>query len=79
MKIETLVVKDCVDTFMEKAKKFTVLDVACLKICLVSFGMFIGSLFSQKAAKWVRPFVFLSFIATFAALIYRVFFEGDAD
>lgn len=61
---------------MEKARGFNVFDFAMLKICLLSFGLWIGSKFSKFFSRF-KGILFLGFIFSYVFLIWRIFFRED--
>ncbi len=64
------------DFVLSKAKKFTAIDFAIIKLCLVSMGIFIGAKFSDFLRKYSAVFVSM-FIVSYFYLIYRIFFIED--
>lgn len=69
---------DLLNYSMEKARSFSILDFAVFKICLLSFGIWLGSQFS-KFFKRFRVFVFLGFVASYIYLIWRLFLRDAED
>lgn len=69
---------DLLNYLMETAHRFSVLDFALFKVCLLSLGIWLGSQFS-KFFKRFRVFVFLGFIASYVYLIWRLFLREADD
>ena len=59
-----------------RAKDFSVLDFALLKLCLVSFGLYIGSKFAEFFKKF-RIVILISFIISYAYMLWRIFIRED--
>lgn len=69
-------VQDIADKCMDKAKSFDILDFAIFKVCLFSFGAFLGARFSKFSKKF-EFVVILTFLLSWSYLIYRIFFQSD--
>lgn len=63
---------------LSRASKFSVLDWAILKTCLVTFGLMIGTWFARLFKK-LAPLVALVFFVSWIYLIWRVFFDEDFE
>lgn len=63
---------------MKRAETFEVEDFAALKICLVSFGLLLGSTFS-KFFKRLSPLIKVVFVLSYVFLIWRIFFQPQED
>ncbi len=69
---------DLMHLLLERSRGFSLLDFAVLKVCLISFGIWLGAQFS-KFFKRFRVFVFLGFIASYIYLIWRLFLRSTDD
>ncbi|MGN1007706.1 MAG: hypothetical protein ACI4PV_02075 [Butyricicoccus sp.] len=69
---------DLLNYSMEKARGFSILDFAVLKLCVFSFGVWLGAQFS-KFFKRFRVFIFLGFVASYIYLIWRLFLRDAED
>lgn len=71
---------DCIVSFVKflvaRARDFSVLDFALFKLCLISFGICIGSKFAKFFKKF-RIVLLISFIVSYAYMIWRVFIRED--
>ncbi|HIV62467.1 MAG TPA: hypothetical protein H9746_06480 [Candidatus Butyricicoccus avistercoris] len=61
---------------LARAKDFSVLDFALFKLCLVSFGLYIGSKFAEFFKKF-RIVILISFIISYAYMLWRIFIRED--
>lgn len=61
---------------VEKARTFSVLDFAFLKVCILSLGIWLGSMFSKFFRRF-RVVVFFGFVISYLYLIWRIFFRED--
>lgn len=61
---------------LARAKDFSVLDFALFKLCLVSFGLYIGSKFAEFFKKF-RIVILISFIISYAYMLWRIFIHED--
>lgn len=61
---------------MEKARGFSMLDFAFLKVCLLSVGIWMGSQFSRFFRRF-RIVVFLGFVVSYIYLIWRLFLRDE--
>lgn len=71
------VIGEMTDYSMEKVHGFSVLDVAIFKVCLMSFGLWLGVQFANFFKKW-KPVILVGFILSYAYLIWRMFFAQDS-
>lgn len=62
----------------EKARGFSPFDFAICKVCLLSFGVWLGAQFS-KFFKRFRVFLFFSFVASYIYLIWRLFLSDNDE
>lgn len=69
---------DFIQYLLERARGFSVFDFAMFKLCLLSFGIWLGALFSKFFRRF-RVIVFLGFIASYIYLIWRIFLRNDQD
>lgn len=67
-----------IDYGMERAKGFSVLDFGVFKLCLFSFGLWLGACFSKFFKKF-RGALFVVFAASWLYLFWRIFFDLDED
>lgn len=63
---------------VSKAQSFSVFDFAVLKICLLSFGLWVGSCFAKFFKKF-RGMLFIAFAAAWGYLFWRVFVDGEDE
>lgn len=65
-------------TFLQRAlhaaRKYTIIDFACLKITLVSFGIILGAYFTDFFLNYTS-FLWIVFILSFLWVMYRTFFK----
>lgn len=61
---------------LARAKDFSLLDFALFKLCLVSFGLYIGSKFAEFFKKF-RIVILISFIISYAYMLWRIFIRED--
>ena len=61
---------------LARAKDFSVLDFALFKLCLVSFGLYIGSKFAEFFKKF-RIVILISFIISCVYMLWRIFIRED--
>ncbi len=59
-----------------RAKDFSALDFALLKLCLVSFGLYIGSKFAEFFKKF-RFVLLISFFISYIYMLWRIFIRED--
>ncbi|MFI3227188.1 MAG: hypothetical protein R3Y09_07210 [Clostridia bacterium] len=64
------------DLVMEKFKTFSVLDIGIFKICLLSIGLLFGGFFNKFIRKNAILIAIIA-IASYAYLIYKIFFKED--
>ncbi len=66
-------------TFMlSRAAKFSAVDWAIFKTCLVTFGLMIGAWFARLFKK-LAPLMALVFIVSWVYLVWRIFFDEDTE
>lgn len=67
---------DVINYSVERARDFGVLEFAMLKVCLLSFGLWVGSLFASffKRFRWV---LFIGFMVSSLYLIWHLFFRNE--
>ncbi|WMJ84791.1 hypothetical protein ACS3UN_05300 [Oscillospiraceae bacterium LTW-04] len=63
---------------LSRAAKFSVVDWAIFKTCLVTFGLMIGAWFARLFKK-LAPLVALVFIVSWIYMVWRIFFDEDLD
>ncbi len=63
---------------LHRAARFSVLDWAIFKTCLVSLGLMIGTWFARLFKK-LAPLVALVFIVSWVYLVWRIFFEEEFE
>lgn len=63
--------------FMKRVAAFSIMDFAVLKLCLLSFGLWLGSCFAKYLKKF-RVFLLISFLISYVFLIWRIF-ESDKE
>lgn len=61
---------------MEEVRNFSVLDFGIFKLCLLSLGLWLGTLWN-KLLKHCRPLLFLGFAISWLYLIWRIFFKDE--
>lgn len=61
-----------IQRLMKAARKLTVTDFACLKICLLSLGILLGAYFAQFFLSHTF-FLWVIFIASYIWIMYRTF------
>ncbi len=61
---------------IEQARGFSLFDFAVFKLCLLSFGLWLGAHFSRFFGKF-KHFIFAGFIASYVYLIWRIFFRTE--
>ena len=61
---------------LARAKDFSLLDFALFKLCLVSFGLYIGSKFAEFFKKF-RIVILISFIISYAYMLWSIFIRED--
>lgn len=61
---------------LARVRDFSLFDFALMKLCLVSFGLYVGSKFSEFFKKF-RVFLFISFIISSFYMLWRVFIRRD--
>lgn len=61
---------------LARARDFSILDFALFKLCLVSFGLYIGSKFSEFFKKF-RFVILISFFISYIYMLWRVFIRED--
>lgn len=59
---------------LKAARKYTVIDYACLKITLLSFGILLGTYFAKLFLN-LTSFLWVVFIASFLFIMYRTFIK----
>lgn len=64
------------DYIMDRVRRFSILDFGIFKLCILSIGMIIGSFFS-KCLKKCTPVLVIIALASYAYLIYKLFFEEE--
>lgn len=69
-------ISSLVKFIVARAKDFSILDFALLKLCLVSFSLYIGSKFAEFFKKF-RFILFISFIFSSIYMLWRVFINED--
>ncbi len=69
---------DFVQYLLDRARGFSAFDFAVCKVCLLSLGLWLGTLFASFFKRF-RVFIFLGFIFSYLYLIWRVFLRNDND
>ena len=64
--------RDFITSAMQATKKYTVLDFALLKICLVTIGILLGVYFTVFFAKYILT-VWVAAIASYVWIMYKTF------
>ena len=64
--------RDFINSVMQATKKYTVLDFALLKICLVTIGILLGVYFIVFLAKYIL-FVWVAAIVSYVWIMYKTF------
>ena len=67
--------KEIINWLMAKAKRFTVLDWAVLKVLLLSLGTMIGAYFSNFFKK-LAPLMWIIVALSYGYMIYRMLFTN---
>lgn len=67
---------DAVNYSVERAKEFGIFEFAMLKICLISLGLWLGSVFASFFKRF-RVVLFIGFVASYIYLIWRLFFRDE--
>lgn len=62
-----------IDWGMERWERFTVLDVAAFKLCLLSLGTLLG-MYLVKPLKKLAPLIWIVAIASYAYIVWRMVF-----
>lgn len=57
---------------IEKFRNFSIWEIGVFKLCLMSFGVLVGT-YMHKACKKMAPLLWIFFIASYAILIYKLF------
>ncbi|MEG1774259.1 MAG: hypothetical protein RR320_05340 [Oscillospiraceae bacterium] len=70
--------KTMIDYMLARSRNFGLADWAMFKLCLVSFGVLIGSTFSNFFKK-LRPLMTVLFCAGWVYMVWRVFLCEDDD
>ena len=72
--------RDCAarwtDHAVSKAHGFSMFDFAVFKICMLSFGLWLGACFAKFFKKF-RGVLFVAFAATWMYLFWRIFFDDE--
>lgn len=71
-------VNELIDFTLKRAAHFGILDWAAFKTCLFTCGVLIGAMFS-KLFKKLAPLMTIVFIASWAYLVWRIFFAEDDE
>lgn len=69
---------DLANFTVERTQGFNMLDFAVLKICLLSFGLWLGSKFADFLKRY-RLFLFLGFLFSYVYLIWRIFLSDQGE
>ena len=69
-------VQRVIDWCMDRFRGFSVRDVAIFKTCLLSIGTLLGVYF-VKPLKKLAPVVWVAAVASYAYLIWRMFFADE--
>lgn len=67
---------DAVHYSVERAREFGFFEFAMFKLCLLSLGLWLGSLFASFFKRF-RVVLFIGFVASYIYLIWRLFFRDD--
>ncbi|MHB8126355.1 MAG: hypothetical protein ACYDEJ_12085 [Desulfitobacteriaceae bacterium] len=59
---------------LKAAREYTVMDYACLKITLLSFGILLGAYFAKFFLSYTS-FLWVVFIVSFLWIMYRTFIK----
>lgn len=62
-----------IDFMISRVTAFSIFDWGIFKICLISFGVLLGTLYN-KLFKKLAPLVAVVFIATWVYMLWRVLF-----
>lgn len=66
------------DYTVKKIRAFSLIEFFIYETCLVTFGMWLGSCFSDFFKKF-RKVIFVAFAATWVYLVWRVFFDDEDE
>lgn len=66
------------DYALDKAHGFSFFDYCVLGVCMTSFGVFVGSLFSNCFKK-LRGILLTLFAVSWVYVFWRVFFDGNDE
>lgn len=66
--------KNLINKLLGTAKKYTVLDYGFLKITLISFGILIGTYFSNFFSNYTS-LLWIIFLISYLWIIYRTFIK----
>ena len=66
--------KKLIDSLLDKARKFTVMDYAFFKVALFSFGLIVGVYFATSLTA-ALPLFWAIFSLSYLYLIYRMFLK----
>lgn len=66
------------DDAMQRTKKFGILDFAVFKTALISFGVFIGIMFTKPLKKF-KIFFLIGYIVSALYLFYRMYVDISED
>lgn len=61
---------------VEKAREFSLLDFAFLKVCLLSLGLWLGATCSRFFRRF-RVVIFFGFVLSYVYLIWRIFLHDE--
>lgn len=70
------IVKSFSDWGISRMKRFTVLDVAVFKFCLLSIGTLFGMYHARCCKKWA-PLIWTVSLASYLFIIWRMVFCDD--
>lgn len=59
------------DWGMDRWKRFTAVDAAVFKVCLLSVGALFGAAFAKPLKKW-KPLLLIAAVASYTYIIWRM-------
>ncbi len=68
--------RNFLNRLLESAKKYTIMDYACLKITLISLGILLGTYFSEFFLSHAS-LLWIIFIVSYIGIIYRTIKHMD--
>ena len=68
--------RNFLNRLLESARKYTIMDYACLKITLISLGILIGAYFSKFFLSYTS-LLWIIFIVSYITIIYKTIKHMD--